>query len=404
MGRVLKALLAASSLAAIVAQEPAISDIELDETPGVDEVCMAALTSVPFVRHLRQQASIAPHKPHIDVAAKCVRKMQKSGDGGESELDQQLAPGVRVFKVPPALTGFPAWRRNKDYVYSQADLRRGFADWVVPDGATHLTPRILYCHGGGYEWYSPQDVYRPATTRIAKATGMPVLAFDYRLSPEFKYPAQLDDAVQAFEWIARNGPDGPSDASAIFIMGDSAGGGLALALALQLRDSPVHGAVVAGVSVVSPETDLTCSGESYRTRRWVKGGGPECDPVFNGPDPAAASMPAIYRLLGAPNTNGAVPPSKSRLSPLHSELHGLPPTQIHVGNAEVMLSDSVDFAAKAKRAGSPVEVTVWPRMWHTFTQFSEGCGGPEPLQEALDALQQQGDFIRGIASRLSVTV
>lgn len=75
---------------------------------------MAALTSVPFVRHLRQQASIAPHKPHIDVAAKCVRKMQKSGDGGESELDQQLAPGVRVFKVPPALTGFPAWRRNKD--------------------------------------------------------------------------------------------------------------------------------------------------------------------------------------------------------------------------------------------------------------------------------------------------
>lgn len=89
----------------------------------------------------------------------------------------------------------------------------------------------------------PQDVYRPVTTRIAKATGMPVLAFDYRLSPEFKYPAQLDDAVQAFEWIARNGPDGPSDASAIFIMGDSAGGGLALALALQLRDSPVHGAV-----------------------------------------------------------------------------------------------------------------------------------------------------------------
>lgn len=125
--------------------------------------------------------------------------------------------------------------------------------------------------------------------------------------------------------------------------------------------------VVAGVSVVSPETDLTCSGESYRTRRWVKGGGPECDPVFNGPDPAAASMPAIYRLLGAPNTNGAVPPSKSRLSPLHSELHGLPPTQIHVGNAEVMLSDSVDFAAKA-------HVVCWPRcsVWLSAQVLGRG--------------------------------
>jgi len=266
---------------------------------------------------------------------------------------------------------------------------------VVPTGCTNASPRILYCHGGGYEYYSPQDVYRPCTSRLAAVSGMPLFCFDYRLSPEFKHPAQINDAVQAFQWLCDNGPEGPGRAPAIFLCGDSAGGGLALALAVRLRDRPADacGVRVAGVSVVSPETDLSCSGESYRTRRGT-------DPIFTDEDPAAASMPQVYALLGQPQEVDCCCPRDPSISPLHAELHGLPPTQIHVGDSEVMLNDSVDFGQKARAAGSPVTVVVWPRMWHTFTQYTEGCGGDDaqPLQEALDALQQQGKFLRGHAT------
>merc|ERR1740123_673054 len=115
-------------------------------------------------------------------------------------------------------------------------------------------------------------------------------------------------------------------------------------------------------------------------------------------------MPQVYRLLGQPQEPNCCCPRDPAISPLHGALHGLPPTQIHVGDSEVMLSDSVDFGQKARAAGSPVSVVVWPRMWHTFTQYSEGCGGDnaQPLQEALDALQQQGNFLCGLATGQTV--
>merc|ERR1719215_1009237 len=200
-----------------------------------------------------------------------IAHMLKSGSCGEAELDRELTPGVKIVKVPPEVTGFPAWKRDKDQFPDDVDQDRGHADWLVPEGSGNASARILYTHGGGYEYYSPQDVYRPTTTKLAAATGIPVLAIDYRLAPEFKHPAQLEDALQAFKWIAKNGPEGLSPAKHIFLAGDSAGGGLALALALRLRDEPVEEGPVAGVSVVSPETDLSCSGESYRTRRWQLG-------------------------------------------------------------------------------------------------------------------------------------
>lgn len=333
----------------------------------------------------------------MDNIQRCIDRMVN----GEDELDVELAPGVRIVKLSPEVTGFAAWSRDPAEYPEDVDRDRGHADWLVPEGTNNDSPRILYCHGGGYEFYSPQDVYRPCTTRLAAAAKMPVLAIDYRCCPEFRHPAQLEDAVQAFRWIAHNGPDGPCPASKIFISGDSAGGGLAFALALRLRDHPVPEARVAGVSVVSPQTDMTCTGESYTTRRWKEGGGPQCDPMFRGPDPTADSMPQIYKLLGEPGESGSYDLKDPALSVLHAELHGLPPSQIHVGDAEVMLSDSVEFAKKAVEAGSPVQVKVWPRMWHTFTQNSEGCGGKDakPLQEAIDAIREQGEFLSGLASQ-----
>lgn len=229
---------------------------------------------------------------------------------------------------------------------------------------------------------------------------MPVLVIDYRKIPEHPHPAQLEDAVQAFKWIAEHGPCGSvkSPASAILCAGSSAGGGLALALAVKLRDEPDHVGKLAGVTVSSPQTDMTCSGESYTSRKWRYGGGDQCDPIFRGKDPTADSMPQIYKLLGKPGRNGSYPLTEPSISPLHAELHDLPPTLIHVGDAEVMLSDSVDFGVKARAAGSPVEVTVWPRMWHCFERFSEGCGTGIPIKESEEALRRQVAFLRQCAA------
>ncbi|CAK0790334.1 unnamed protein product, partial [Prorocentrum cordatum] len=171
----------------------------------------------------------------------------------------------------------------------------------------------------GYEWYSPQDVYRPVTSRLAAVTGMPVLCFDYRKAPEHRHPAQLEDALAALRFAAGHGPAGPGKAPRLFLAGDSAGGGLALALAVRLRDEPVEGVVIAGISVVSPMTDLTCSGESYTSRRWTEDGDTRRDPIFRAADPVKDSMDGIYRLLGQPGEEGSFAPTEPSISPLHAE-------------------------------------------------------------------------------------
>merc|ERR1711865_264800 len=99
----------------------------------------------------------------------------------------------------------------------------------------------------------------------------------------------------------------------------------------------------------------------------------------------------IHRLLGEPGESGSFEKIHPALSVLHAGLHGLPPTHIDVGDAEVMLSDAVEFAKKAVAAGSPVDVRVWPRMWHVFTMYQEGCGcsDAKPLEHAIEAVRQQ---------------
>lgn len=110
-------------------------------------------------------------KDNID---QLIDEILRSGTYGEAELDKQLAPGVRIVKLSPKETGFPAWKRDKEEYPDDADQDRGHADWLVPEGASNSSARILYTHGGGYEYYSPQDMYRPCTTRLAAATGMPL--------------------------------------------------------------------------------------------------------------------------------------------------------------------------------------------------------------------------------------
>ena len=215
------------------------------------------------------------------------------------------------------------------------------AEWQLP--ARDSRDRVLvYLHGGGYVIGSPAS-HRALTGRLARQLPARVLSVDYRLAPEHPFPAALEDALCAYRWLL----DGGVPARSIAVGGDSAGGGLTLALAISLRAAGLP--LPAALFLLSPWTDLTFSGESHRTRRGV-------DPIFRGGGDGLLAR--IYA--------GSHDPAAPLLSPLFADLHGLPPTMIQVGDAEILLSDSTGLQQALTAAGVPAEIQVWDGMWHVF--------------------------------------
>jgi acetyl esterase/lipase len=265
------------------------------------------------------------------------------------------------------------------------ELTRRFERWVpMPPADTEMvrgrlggvaalrvaTPRsrpdrhILFLHGGGYVAGSP-ELYRHILWRFASAAGARVAAIDYRLAPEHPFPAALDDAVAAWQGLLDEGAAAGRSA----VMGDSAGGALALALALRLRDmgAPLPAAIVA----LSPWTDLALTGASLRSNAVA-------DPLANAA--VAASLAAAY-LAGAD-------PRNPYASPLNGDPTGLPPSLIQVGSDEILLDDAVRMAERMRRAGCEVALEIWPRMphvWHAFAPL---------MPEALRAIARIGEFVQ----------
>ena len=236
------------------------------------------------------------------------------------------------------------------------------AEWVIAAGVESIRV-LLYLHGGAYQIGSPATL-RHMIALISAATQVRVLSADYRLAPEHPFPAAVDDALTAYRFLLQG-----ADQAAIAIAGDSAGGGLALATLVALRDAgdPMPAAAVA----MSPWTDLALTGESLSTRADVD--------VMIRPDGMRASA-ATY-LAGAD-------PRHPYASPLYADLHGLPPILIHVGDAEVILDDSTRFAAKARAAGVDVTLEVWeqmPHVWHAFVGL---------LPESGQAIERIGGWLQ----------
>ncbi len=204
---------------------------------------------------------------------------------------------------------------------------------------------LVYLHGGGYFACSART-HRPYTTAFAQRK-LRVYAPDYRLAPEHQFPAGLDDAVAA--WRAVRAEVG--DAVPMVIAGDSAGGGLALATMLRLRDAG-EGLPTAAV-LFSPLTDLVGIGESRRTndRRCA---------MFYGSGLARATE--FYVATGGD-------PRDPLVSPLYADLRGLPPLLIHVGADETLRDDSTELAERARAAGVKVDLTVWPAVPHVWQLF-----------------------------------
>lgn len=236
-------------------------------------------------------------------------------------------------------------------------------EWITPANAPE-DKAILYLHGGGFRIGSVAS-HRDLIAQIALASGCRVLAINYRLAPEHRCPAALDDALAAYDWMLDRGLKWSNVAFA----GDSAGGNLVLATVLALRERGLP-LPVAGV-LMSPWTDLAATGASYVTRA-------EADPIHQRP---------MILALAKNYLGGQGDPCDPLVSPLYADLAGLPPLLIQVGDRETVLDDSVMFADKARAAGIDVNLEVWDGMIHVFQMF-----GAE-LTEAHQAIASIAGFL-----------
>lgn len=262
-----------------------------------------------------------------------------------------------TFGVMQALTPHPP--RHTRTTPVQAFGVKG--DCVVTP-ASRSERRVLYLHGGGYRLGAP-STYRHLTWRLATAARARLLVIDYRLAPEHPFPAALEDAMAAYRWLLTH-----CDPQHIVVMGDSAGGGLTLALLLRARDEGLS--LPASAIALSPWTDLALTGPSLRENA-------ESDPMLNADDVPAFA--ADY-LAGAD-------PRNPYASPLYGDPHDLPPTLIQVGEDEILRDDAVRMAEKMQQAGCRVELQVWhrvPHVWHLFAPI---------LPEARAAIARIGAFI-----------
>ena len=238
------------------------------------------------------------------------------------------------------------------------------AEWTDADGVLQ-DAAIVYVHGGGYVM-GGVDTHRQLCVNLSRAAGVRVLSVDYRLAPEHPFPAAVEDAVRAVQFVHDQG----ISPERVIIAGDSAGGGLTAATLLALRDRGI--ALPAGGVMISPWVDLTMSGDSVDEREDV-------DPMVSRKQ---------LEVCRAAYLDADTDPKTPLASPLYADLAGLPPLLIHVGTAECLLDDARQFAEAAQRAGVDVEYEAWDEMihvWHTFAGM---------LPEADQAIEKVGAFVQ----------
>ena len=261
---------------------------------------------------------------------------------GQELLGRLIAPMVGLSWEPFDLEGMPA-------------------AWVRPERGHDKHRVVLYCHGGGYT-SGNLGYSRILASKLANVTGYEVLSFEYRLAPEHHFPAPLEDVTQAWDYLMHLG----YGARDIVVAGDSAGGNLALVLTMLLRDT--GRLLPRRLVLMSPWTDMTASGKSYRERR-------DADPMIT------MNYIQAVRAAYAPGRELSSP----MLSPLFGDFDRFPPVLIQVGTNEILMSDSVRLRDRLVQAGIPCRLEVWPDMWHVFQMF--------PMKKASQAMDSVGRFL-----------
>ncbi len=254
--------------------------------------------------------------------------------------------------IPPAAFGVSVEQIDMDGIC----VERVLAPGARPERA------ILYVHGGAYIMGSPR-LYRALAARLSAAARAAVLIPAYRLAPEHPWPAALEDIRHCWHWLLTQGYANQK----LIIAGDSAGGGLAPATLLDLRDrnEPLPVAAIA----FSPWTDLLGEGESLQRNA-------QADPLL-----VAGLLKPVAKLYHAD-----VDPRIPGVSPLYGNLAGLPPLLIHAGTTEILLSDAERFVAKAQSAGVHAELRVWDGTPHVFPLFAP------LLPEAKQCIRESGTY------------
>jgi monoterpene epsilon-lactone hydrolase len=289
--------------------------------------------------------------PQLDLVIKSLQGGALKGPTDVLEMREALDGLTGSLPLP------------KDVCVTPVDAGGVPAEWTeTPGCSTRRT--LLYFHGGGYAMGS-LATHRLLVANLSRAAKLRVLSVEYRLGPEDPFPAAVDDAVTAYQFMLAQG----LKPGQMAVAGDSAGGGLSAACLLALREAG-HPLPAAG-ALLSPWLDLSLTRDSITRLA-------QTDPLVE----ARLLQQCAEAYLGSQN------PQSPLASPLFGDLSGLPPLLIQVGSAEILLDDSTEFAARAQGAGCEITLEVWEDMihvWHSFAAI---------LPEARDAIAKIGSFFQ----------
>ncbi len=290
-------------------------------------------------------------RQQLDKLLQIFERQPPLGSQSLEEERRTLDEGGARFAVPA------------DVVLAPVEAGGVAAEWLTAPGA-RSDRAVLYLHGGGYVIGSIKS-HRYLMQNISRHSGARTLGIDYRLAPEHPFPAALEDACAAYQWLLDTG----FAADRIAIAGDSAGGGLTLATLIRLRDAGIP-LPAAGV-LISPWADLTGQADAVRSRAAT-------DPMVK---PDGLFSLARHYVQETEATNPLV-------SPVFADLTGLPPLLIHVGGREILYDDAITIAANASRAKVPVALVDEPELFHVWHAFAP------MLDEGQRAVEQIGGWLQ----------
>ena len=289
-------------------------------------------------------------------AVKSIHSVSSSGDSLLIEDIKKQRAGQDLF----ARISTPALEIDTD----ELSIRGIPAEWITPKAKHNQDHIILYCHGGGYTCGSLKYA-RVLGSKLSLHTGLRVMSFEYSLAPEHPYPAALDDATVIWNYLMSLG----IGAKNVVVVGDSAGGNLALELLLRIRS---QGRIMPkGLVLMSPWTDMTLAGKTYETCK-------DIDPILtkNYIQHARFSFVGLNdkydeAVENYPIEDSDFDYSDPKYSPLFADLDGFPPTLIQVGSNEILKDDSYRLYDKLLSVGSLVTMEEYEDEWHVF-QMSPG--------------------------------
>lgn len=284
-------------------------------------------------------------------------------------VDQVIARILKVYATWVKGTPVAKMRADWDALFAGANAlppgQPASANGVAGEWIGKGDGVILFLHGGGFRLGSLVS-HRDLATRIGAAAKCRVLSLDYRLVPEHRFPAPVEDAVAAYRWLLDQG----IAPSRITFVGDSAGGGLCVSamLSARMQGLPLPAAAV----LMSPWTDMEASGESYSSKA-------SRDPIH---------QKQMLEVMARVYLGDAAKARDPLASPIHGDLRGLPPMLVQVGEREVILDDSRILVERAKAQGVDATLEIWDGMIHVFQLYAD------ELPEGAEAIGHIGSFIK----------